>query len=183
PGRAFEETASNSDAFAALEAELAKEPHSAVAWFAPRGVGPTAWGGSLAKQTHIRRRFALLGQTLDGMRVWDVRRAVEVLRSIHEFENLPVSLSAQGREAGIALYASLYEPNIARLDLTRLPPSHRVAPDLLNVLQTLDTPETVAMAAERCEVRLDKSNPAEWSYSMIVVHQLNWGDGRLQIEQ
>ena len=186
PGKAFANTGQirpDANDFAALEKELAKEPHSAVVWFAPRGVGPTAWGGNLAKQTHIRRRFALLGQTLDGLRVWDVRRAVQALRSIDRFEHAQVSMTAQGREAGITLYASLFEPNIARLDLTELPPSHRVAPDLLNVLQTLDTPETVAMAAERCEVRLHKSDPEEWTYPTKVVRQMGWGDGRLQIGQ
>lgn len=183
PGRAFDKTASNAEAFAALATELAKQPHTAVVWFAPRGVGPTAWGGNLAKQTHIRRRFALLGQTLDGMRVWDVRRAVQAIRSIDGFQHTPISMTAKGREAGIALYASLFEPNIARLDLTSLPPSHRIGPDLLNVLQTLDTPETVAMAAERCEVRLHKSDRAEWSYPEKVAHHLNWGDRRLQTEQ
>jgi dienelactone hydrolase len=164
-------------------AELGKRPRGAVAWFAPRGIGPTAWGGDLKKQTQIRRRFALLGETLDGMRVWDVRRAVQAVRSIGGFEHTPVSISAEGREAGIALYASLFEPNIARLDLTRLPASHRAGqPDLLNVLQTLDMPATVAMSAERCEVRLHQSDPAEWAYPAEVDRRLGWGNGRLQIE-
>jgi len=174
---------SGAEGFAALEKELAKEPHTAVVWFAPRGIGPTAWSGNLAKQTHVRRRFALLGQTLDGMRVWDVRRAVQALRSINGPQNIPILLSAEGREAGIALYASLFEPNISRLDLTALPASHRVAPDLFNVLQTLDMPQTVAMAAERSEVRLHKSNPAEWSYPVKVVQQMGWGDRKLQVGQ
>jgi len=177
PGEAF----AIAEDVAGLEKELAKEPHTAVVWFAPRGIGPTAWGGNLAKQTQIRRRFALLGQTLDGMRVWDVRRAMQALRSIDGFQNIPISLSAEGRESGIALYASLFEPNISRLDLTALPASHRVAPDLFNVLQTLDTPQTVAIAAERSEVRLHKSDPTEWSYPMKVVHEMGWGERRLQI--
>src|SRR5262249_17875316 len=41
----------------------------------PRGVGPTRYGGAgTPAETHLKRRFALLGQTLDGQRVWDVRR-------------------------------------------------------------------------------------------------------------
>jgi dienelactone hydrolase len=163
--------------------ELRKHPHSAVAWFAPRGIGPTAWSGNLNKQTQIRRRFALLGQTLDGMRVWDVRRAVQAIRSIDGFEHASVSLAGEDREAGIALYAALFEPNIARLDLSRLPPSHRAGPYLLNVLQVLDTPAAVAMAAERCEVRLHQSDPEAWSYPIQVDRQLGWGDDRLQIER
>ncbi|HEY2589867.1 MAG TPA: hypothetical protein VGI81_29250 [Tepidisphaeraceae bacterium] len=89
-------------------AAMQKHPGSAVVWFAPRGVGATAWSGDQKKQTQIRRRFALLGQTLDGMRVWDVRRAVQAVHAIKRFEHLPVTLCAQGREAGVALYASLF---------------------------------------------------------------------------
>ena len=45
---------------------------------APRGVGPTAWPKK--KDVQIRRRFGLLGQTVDGMRVLDVRRASRCLQ-------------------------------------------------------------------------------------------------------
>ena len=42
----------------------------AYAWFAPRGVGPTQWNREERHHTHIRRRFMLLGETLDSMRVF-----------------------------------------------------------------------------------------------------------------
>ena len=48
--------------------------------FAPRGVGPTAWPKD--KDVHIRRRFGLLGQTFDGMRVLDVRRASRCMKAL-----------------------------------------------------------------------------------------------------
>ena len=38
--------------------------------------GPTAWDQTSFQQTQHRRRFFLLGQTLEGMQVWDTRRAV-----------------------------------------------------------------------------------------------------------
>src|SRR5688572_32237130 len=53
-----------------------------VAFVAPRGIGPTAWDADERKQTHIRRRFLLLGQTLDGMRVWEDRKSTR-LNSSH----------------------------------------------------------------------------------------------------
>ena len=37
-----------------------------MVYVAPRGVGRTAWNADEKKQTQIRRRFMLLGQTLDG---------------------------------------------------------------------------------------------------------------------
>src|SRR5206468_4080514 len=59
-----------------LRRELS-EKNVTLAFFAPRGVGLTAWSGDEKKRTQIRRRFMLLGQTLDGLRVWDIRRAVQ----------------------------------------------------------------------------------------------------------
>ena len=55
----------------AAEQRMHKSFKWAMAYLAPRGDGPTAWSQGERKQTHIRRRFMLLGQTLDGMRVWE----------------------------------------------------------------------------------------------------------------
>ncbi|HND51518.1 MAG TPA: prolyl oligopeptidase family serine peptidase, partial [Pirellulaceae bacterium] len=44
-----------------------------MAYVCPRGVGPTAWNVSDKKMTQIRRRFYLLGQSLEGMQVYDAR--------------------------------------------------------------------------------------------------------------
>jgi hypothetical protein len=83
--------------------------------------------------------------------------------------------------AGIALYASLFEPNIARLDLWRLPTSHRDGPDLLNVLKVWDTPAAVAVAAERSKVRIYQADKSAWDYSESVAKKLGWPDDRFQV--
>jgi dienelactone hydrolase len=151
----------------------------AMAWVAPRGVGPTAWDPDEKKDTQIRRRFALLGQTVDGMRVWDVRRAIQALRETPGMKEMPLWLQAEGRTAGIALYASLFEPKVARLDLWNMPTSHRDGPDLLNVLKTLDLPTAVALAAERSQVRLYTDGKAGWDYPKAVAARLGWGEDRV----
>ncbi len=120
-------------------------------WFAPRGVGLSAWAGDEKKQTQIRRRFMLLGQTLDGMRVWDIRRAVGALRALPEFQTSPLAMRAAGSMGVNALYAGLFEPTIARLDLSSLPKSHRGGPDYLNVLRVLDIPEALELAGGRAQ--------------------------------
>src|SRR5206468_3414531 len=51
----------------------------ALAWMAPRGIGLTAWKADARKQVQIRRRFMLLGQTLESARVWDIRRGIQAL--------------------------------------------------------------------------------------------------------
>ncbi len=56
--------------------------------------------------------------------------------------------------AGIVLYASLFEPDIAGLELWHLPNSHRDGPVFLNVLRYMDIPDAVAIATERTKVRI-----------------------------
>lgn len=144
---------SNEDAFSHIR-ETLKDNNSVLAYAAPRGIGLTAWNPDERKQTHIRRRFMLLGQTLDGMRVWDVRRAIQALRQIELLNNMPVAIKGQHLMAGIVLYASLFEPDIAGLDLWHLPSTHRDGPVFLNVLRYMDLPQAIAIAAKRTEVRI-----------------------------
>src|SRR6185436_7149660 len=132
-----------STSFDMLKRLLAQKP--VLAYVAPRGVGTTAWSGDAKKQTQIRRRFMLLGQTLDGMRVWDIRRALQALRSFRSLQGVPLSVEAHHDLAVDALYASLFETGIAALDLRQMPVSHREGPDYLNVLRVLDIPQAMAM--------------------------------------
>jgi hypothetical protein len=116
----------------------------------PRGVGPTKWAAAGSREDiQVRRRFPLVGQTLDGQRVWDARRSVAALRSLADLKATPLTLQGEGDAAGIALYAALFEPAVAKLDLWHLPPSHETGPTFLNVLRHLDTPQAVALALPR----------------------------------
>jgi dienelactone hydrolase len=148
--------------------------------FAPRGIGLSAWSANDRKQIQIRRRFMLLGQTLDGMRVWDIRRAIQALRSIDEFSSLPIEVRAEGQIAVNTLYAAIFEP-AGKLVLRDLPVSHRQGPDYLNVLRFLDIPEAIALAADRWRVELLGTSPAPWSYPLAVAANLGWGEERLKI--
>lgn len=152
-----------------------------MAYVAPRGIGPTAWDSSERKQVQNRRRFMLLGQTLDGMRVWDVRRTIQALRTLPTLAERPLWLQAERQMAGVALYASLYEPDIVRLDLWRMPVSHRDGPTFLNVMRFLDLPQAVAMAAERCRVRIYAESTDGWEYPRDVADTLGWGADRIEL--
>ncbi|HZQ45530.1 MAG TPA: acetylxylan esterase [Verrucomicrobiae bacterium] len=132
--------------------------------FLPRGVGPTAWSGGSKRLTQLRRRFMLVGQTLDGMRVWDICRAVQALHCLKEFRQTPVALEAEGDMGVNALYASLFEPGISALNLRHIPSSHAEGPDYLNVLKYLDIPQAAAMAAERCRLRLRLDDMEGWDF-------------------
>jgi len=170
----------DSEALAELT-ERIRSNNVAIAFVAPRGVGPTAWFNDERKQVQIRRRFMLLGQTLDGMRVWDVRQAVRAIRGHRELGAARIALRGEGVMAGLALYASLFDAPVARLDLVDLPTSHREGPTFLNVLRVLDMPAAVAMAAERASVQVTTSDLANWEYPAAVARRLSWRDRRLKI--
>lgn len=139
----------------------------------PRGIGPAEWEGNEKKQTQIRRRFMLLGQTADGMRIWDVRRAIQATRAIDGLGKAPLVLQGDGMGAAYAVYASLFEVGIDRMVLAELPLTHRDGPILLNVRRFLDMPEVVAMATER--VADECLVPAEVAkYPSAVARRLQW---------
>ncbi|MGH7221688.1 MAG: alpha/beta hydrolase family protein [Gemmataceae bacterium] len=185
--------------------QLAKEPKQDAARFAqnvkmlqfhkwafaavtPRGIGPTRWSEASPfdgkpNGNQIRRRFPLLGQTLDGQRVWDVRRALACLRTVPDLKGVPLWLQGKNDMAGIALYASLFEPDVVRLDLWHPTASHRQGPIFLNVLRVLDMPQAVALAFPR-KVRLyvkDDSEAKVWDWPMRLQKAL--GQDYLQIRR
>lgn len=151
------------DALGELARELSDEGR-AVAFIAPRGVGPTNWLEPDASQDPIRRSFMNLGQTRDGMRVWDVRRALAAAREIDGLVDRPITLEASEEMAGVALYASLYE-SVSELHLSQLPETHREGPILLNIDKVFDLPQALALAAERTPVRLSETPRAAYGWA------------------
>lgn len=134
----------------------------AVAFLPPRGIGPTRLPDDPRKRTQILRRYYLLGQTLDGMQVWDVCQAIRTIRSLPQLHEASIRLQARGTMAGIAVYASLFERELAGLELERPPRSHEEGPCLMNVLRFMDMPHAIAMAAKHTPVVLyDDEQP--WS--------------------
>lgn len=143
----------------------------------PRGTGPTKWAvsGSVA-ETHLRRRFPLIGQTLEGGQVLDVRRALQLLGQFEGTAGTKVDVIAHGKMASVALYASLYEPNVASLTLTDLPTSfrHPNSPAFLGAAKILDHPHALAMAAAEKSVNLtlsERADAAAWDWAVRLQKQ------------
>ena len=125
----------------------------ALAFFAPRGVEPAGWQANAKKANQVRRRYMLLGQTLDSMRVWDIRCAARALKALPEFRKTPLYIRAD-RQMGVnAAYAALFEPEIQKLELEALPASHAQGPDYLNVLKLGDIPQVLEMLGERVDAK------------------------------
>jgi hypothetical protein len=131
--------------------------------FFPRGIGPAAWSGE-PNEAQLRRRFMLVGQTLDGMRVWDICRAIAAIHSMKSIGGAPLTIEASGNMSVNALYASLFAPGIRGLHLEHIPASQMDGPDYLNVLKIMDIPEAAAMAAECCPLQLESDEINGWQF-------------------
>jgi hypothetical protein len=156
----------------------------AFATIAPRGVGPTRYAeAGTPADVHVRRRFALLGQTLDGQRVWDVRRGLAVLRGLDDLRGAPLWLQGKGDMAGVVLYAGLFEPDVARFDLWHLPASHRQGPTFLNVRRVLDTPQALALAAPRKVILYEKDDDGAKKWDWALQFEKTLGGDSLKIRK
>lgn len=107
----------------------------AVVLLMPRGVGPHRPEMTDQQFTHWRRRFMLLGQTLDGMRVWDIVRTLDFVPEIRGFDRKPIEVHARGDMAMNALLASLFADNSIEFELDELPGDLEQAPDYLNIMK------------------------------------------------
>ncbi len=165
-------------------ARLRETPGQTLAWLPPRGVGPSSWTEDKRERTHIRRRFMLLGQTLDGMRVWDVRRAWQALSEVVPAPSAKRTLAGEGKAAGWALLASLFEPAVDELVLEGLPARNRDAYSILNISRVVEIPQLVAMATDRTgRVRVQVAPGSREAWEPVqAAGQRWWSDGsRLEV--
>lgn len=131
------------------------------------------WSQDSRKLTQIRRRFLLLGSSLEREQVAAVRAALQDVRA--GSPNAPVTLQAADELAAVALYASLLEPPVAALELSNLPETHAGnGPTLPSVLRHFDMPQAVALAADRSRVTLRHTRPEAWSFTTQTAKSLGW---------
>lgn len=150
--------------FAALKTKA--DAGERTAFLAPRGIGRTAWPSS--RDVGIRRRFALLGTTLDAYRVAEVRDA---LGCLSPSDGSPLRLIARGESAPLALWASILGGPPARLVLQAPPTTVRDGPAFLNLGRTLDMPQAVALLRPAA-VRLESSPLAAWTWTRELSEKL-----------
>ncbi|MDP6206964.1 MAG: hypothetical protein QGG01_01570, partial [Roseibacillus sp.] len=129
------------------------------------------------------RRFCLLGETLDGMRVFDVVRSAGSLRAVQGMGKVPLWMQANSQMAANLLYASLSIPEVTRLDLHDLPESHRAGPAYLNVLRVLDLPQAVALAGERARVVLYQPGAKYDDFPLQVAEALGFGPKAISVRK
>ena len=122
----------------------------AVAYVVPRGFGPTRWPFDPRKRNQIRRRFLILGRTLDQTRVYDVRAAVRALRVLRNEalkNGRSMTVGGRGRFGEMALFAALLEPTVEQVRITGLPRarnSHLTLLGVSRVVTDADLPSLLA---------------------------------------
>lgn len=141
------------EALKKLRSSFQDDSQSTHIYFAPRGIGPTRWNTDTRESTHIRRRFMLLGQTADSMRIYDVRRLLRAINDTDTLASADVQLLGNQHAAAWALHACLDTP-VDRLTLVDLPSSYRDGITLLNVSRIVTMSDVVWLAARQVPMDL-----------------------------
>ncbi|HJS08324.1 MAG TPA: prolyl oligopeptidase family serine peptidase [Pirellulales bacterium] len=178
PLEAYRPPSRDEAAWASVKERLEKRD---LFFFAPRNHGPTATNADTRPQTQLRRRYMLLGESLEGMQTWDVLRATQTIGSIGERSGRELHVRAKGDLAAAALYASLRQGLPVSLELISPPASHHTGAPLFHVLRHLDMPQAVALAAERSPVKLLDVNENDWRFAIDTFKNMQWHN-RLTIE-
>ena len=116
-------------------------------------------------------------ENLRSKQVWDVRRAIQTLRTTGKLEKTPLWLQSQKDLSTVALFASLYEPEIARLDLYDLPYKFTKESSMGVSMQ-----QVVAMSVQNSQVILYENEKRDWDYAKKVSEKLKW-ERSLQIRK
>ncbi len=98
---------------------------------------------------HLRRTAMVAGTTLESMRLYEVLRALEWLRSRPEVDPARITIVGRGEEGIQGLYAALLDGAVERAVLESPPASHRQGPCYLDILRYTDIPEVVALIGDR----------------------------------
>jgi dienelactone hydrolase len=107
---------------------------------------------------YVERAHALLGQTVDERRVWQIAAT-----SRHLAGRKPARswrLIGRGQAGILAAYAAIFEPDITEVVIVDPPASHMEGPYFLNVLRVLDIPEALGLLAPRKLTLINARNRA-----------------------
>jgi len=138
-------------------ASTLRQSNSALMLLAPRGVGMTALASDARFITQTRRRFMLVGQTLAGMQVWDVRRGLQAIQALADTRGLPVTLAAPSAMTEVACFAIALGARAERVELAHAPRQDKEAPDFLNWSRWVTPARLLDLARAKSTVTLDHS--------------------------
>lgn len=126
-------------------AESRGETVRMVVW--PRGIGEIPF--SRDTERNFLRDAMLIGETLDSLRLRDVRAALGALKAMPEVDAARITVVGRGVSGILGLYAAILDPAVLQVLLLDPPESHREGPVFLNILRHTDLPEAAALLAPR----------------------------------
>jgi hypothetical protein len=152
-----------------------------IAYLEVRGIGEFGWTPEL--QWHVRRASAWTGRTIASMRVYDVLRTIEFLRTLKDVDPDQIGIAARDEMASVALFAALLDGKCktmilrnppATLDVVSTPDGRGEALEMLNVLQITDLGQLPALVAPTKTFIIGEI-PMEYQWSQDVLSKLNMG--------
>lgn len=130
--------------------EALKDKHNLV--FLPmREAGPTKTTTDTPSMTHLKRRYYLLGQTLEAMQTFDLKQGLKVIQERFSGQNNDLICSGV---TGAQIVYALPESSPFRVTWHEPVITHYQGPIYPQVLKFFDLPAALAMAAEDHEIRL-----------------------------
>ncbi|MDX2149826.1 MAG: dienelactone hydrolase family protein, partial [Bryobacteraceae bacterium] len=113
----------------------------------PIGIDEIPWPNLFQRDT--LRNAMHIGETIDSLRLRDVRAALQQLREMPEVDPARIMIAGRGVSGILGLYAAILDPAIWQVALIDPPTSHRHGPLFLNILRHTDLPEAAALLAPR----------------------------------
>lgn len=127
-----------------------------------RGTGVDAWPES--RDVQIRRRFALVGQTLEGMRAWDLVQARAALTGIADLSLGEIQLRSSASAGSAGLIAWVAEPGFTSLELREDVGDIRDRGDLLNLDRTVGWAAALRLRAAD-PLTIITADPSRWNWA------------------
>lgn len=107
---------------------------------------------------HMRRQAMVAGTTIESIQVYELLRALELLRSLPDVDAARIAVTGKGEMAVNAMYSALLDGQVQRVILQSPTASHRQGPHYLNVLRYTDVAEVASLIAD---LRVSGEAPAE----------------------
>jgi dienelactone hydrolase len=140
-----------------------------------RGSGETVWPGDAASSIHFRRRLALIGESLESGRVWDLRQSIRRLQTELETTSespCPVTIRSSDADGWIAALTAVFDPSVKSIELNRFPVDRQARPVLPAFDRVMTPAELVVLAASSCRVTITESDEsieralADWNHAL-----------------
>lgn len=101
---------------------------------------------------HMKRQAMVAGTTLESMQIYEILRALKLLRSLPQVDPARVTIVGKGEDGVNGMYAALLDGNVQRVVLQSPTASHVHGPHYLGILRYTDIPETARLLRARLRV-------------------------------